>query len=50
MGMILGISRETAHQHCKLVFRAYGNIQRCNLIARVLYDGIASFPEMLRKQ
>ena len=50
MGMILGISRETAHQHCKLVFRAYGNIQRCNLIARVLFDGIASFPEMLRKQ
>jgi len=46
----LGISRETAHQHCKVVFRAYGNIQRCNLIARVLFDGIASFPEMLRKQ
>jgi LuxR family quorum-sensing system transcriptional regulator CciR len=50
MGMILGISGATAHQHCKTVFRSYGNIQRCNLIARVLFDGVASYPEMLRKQ
>jgi DNA-binding CsgD family transcriptional regulator len=49
MGDILGISGATAHQHCKAVFRSYGNIQRCNLIARVLFDGLASFPEMLRK-
>lgn len=47
MGEIAGISRETAHQHCKNLLRSYGNIQRCNLIARALFNGHASFPEML---
>lgn len=49
IGMLLGISRATAHEHVENVRRAYGNPQRAFLVARALFDGQISFGEVFRR-
>lgn len=44
---ILHLSEHTTHEYAKRIMRAYGNIQRNNLIARALFDGIVTYPELL---
>jgi len=46
IGVLLGISAATAHEHVENVRRAYGNAQRPLLIARALFDGQISFSEV----
>lgn len=46
IGVLLGISSATAHEHVENVRRAYGNAQRPLLIARALFDGQISFTEV----
>lgn len=48
IGMIMGISHHTAHEHVERVRHAYGNAQRQYLVPRTLFDGVISFPEILR--
>lgn len=47
IGYILSLSEHTAHEYAKRVMLAYGNIHRNNLIARALFDGIVTYPELL---
>ncbi|WJM25884.1 LuxR family transcriptional regulator [Novosphingobium resinovorum] len=47
IGEILGLSAHTAHEYAKRILLAYGNIHRNNLIARALFDGIVTYPELL---
>lgn len=47
IGILLGISQATAHEHVENIRRAYGNAQRPNLIARALFDGQISYTEAL---
>jgi LuxR family quorum-sensing system transcriptional regulator CciR len=49
IGVLLGISTATAHEHVENVRRAYGNAQRPFLIVRALFDGQISFSEVLRR-
>jgi LuxR family quorum-sensing system transcriptional regulator CciR len=46
IGILLGISAATAHEHVENVRRAYGNAQRPLLIARALFDGQISFMDV----
>lgn len=46
IGVLLGISSATAHEHVENVRRAYGMAQRPLLIARALFDGQISFMEV----
>lgn len=48
IGILLGISSNTAHEHVENVRRAYGYAQRPHLIARALFDGQISYGEVLR--
>jgi LuxR family quorum-sensing system transcriptional regulator CciR len=49
IGVLLGISTATAHEHVENVRRAYGYAQRPYLIARALFDGQISFGEIFRR-
>jgi LuxR family quorum-sensing system transcriptional regulator CciR len=49
IGVLLGISSATAHEHVENVRRAYGHAQRPYLIARALFDGQISFGEIFRR-
>lgn len=49
IGILLGISAATAHEHVENVRRAYGYAQRPYLIARALFDGQISFGEIFRR-
>jgi LuxR family quorum-sensing system transcriptional regulator CciR len=46
IGMLLGISPATAHEHVENLRRAYGNPQRAFLVARALFDGQISYREV----
>lgn len=46
IGVLLGISAATAHEHVENVRRAYGNAQRPLLIARALFDGQISYMDV----
>ncbi len=48
IGQVLGISRNTAHQHVETGRRAYGNAQRTLMVIRAVFDGIINFADILR--
>jgi LuxR family quorum-sensing system transcriptional regulator CciR len=49
IGMLLGISERTAHEHVEKVRKVYGNAQRPLLVARALFDGQISFGDVFRR-
>ena len=49
IGHLLGVSRNTAHEHVEGARRAYGNAQRAYMIVRALFDGQISFADILRR-
>lgn len=48
IGMVLGISKNTAHQHVETGRRAYGNAQRTLMVIRAVFDGVINFADILR--
>lgn len=49
IGAVLGISRNTAHDHVEASRRAYGNAQRTFMVLRAVYDGVITFADIFRR-
>lgn len=49
IGILLGVSRHTAHEYVEGARRAYGNAQRSYMIVRALFDGQITFADLLQR-
>jgi LuxR family quorum-sensing system transcriptional regulator CciR len=49
IGIILGISQATAHDHVEAGRRAYGNAPRPHMVLRAVFDGLFTFADVFRR-